>query len=135
MRTLRSGNEYVLIRPYTTEDGKTIDTGQICQYSDGYLMTYDSTNTYVKFKADGVPDDDLLLYNETPYNREYRERRERIATAAMQAQLTGLAINSDQLHMAREQAAKEGKTLAKFVAEASVGYANALIDELIKQGG
>ena len=135
MRTLRSGNEYVLIRPYTTEDGKTIDTGQICQYSDGYLMTYDSTNTYVKFKADGVPDDDLLLYNETPYNREYRERRERIATAAMQ----GIWSNEIQIRaiiekMSEEGAEDIGAATRRRIAQLAVAQANALIDELIKQG-
>ena len=135
MRTLRSGNEYVLIRPYTTEDGKTIDTGQICQYNDGYLMTYDSTNTYVKFKAELVPDDDLLLYNETPYNREYRERRERIATAAMQAMLGGIMQSTLLMEQYSHRAAREGyKTMGALIAADSVGFANDLINELIKQG-
>lgn len=135
MRTLRSGNEYVLIKPYTTEDGKTIDMGQICQYSDGYLMTYDSTNTYVKFKADGVPDDDLLLYNETPYNREYRERRERIATAAMQAMLNGIMQSTLLMEQYSHRAAREGfKTMGALIASDAVGFANDLIEELKKQG-
>lgn len=129
-----NGNLYALAKPYTTEDGKTLNVGTIYHYKDGHLYGHDSTNTFISFNAEPVPNDDIFLYEETPYNRERRERRERIATAAMQAQLTGLAMNGGQLHMAREQAAKEGKTLAKFVAEASVGYANALIDELIKQG-
>ena len=135
MRTLRSGNEYVLIRPYTTEDGKTIDTGQICQYSDGYLMTYDSTNTYVKFKADGVPDDDLLLYNETPYNREYRERRERIATAAMQAIWSNEIQTRAIIEKMSEEGAEDiGAATRRRIAQLAVAQANALIDELIKQG-
>ena len=135
MRTLRSGNEYVLIRPYTTEDGRTIDTGQICQYSDGYLMTYDSTNTYVKFKADGVPDDDLLLYNETPYNREYRERRERIATAAMQAIWSNEIQTRAIIEKMSEEGAEDiGAATRRRIAQLAVAQANALIDELIKQG-
>ena len=125
----------MLIKPYTTEDGKTIDTGQICQYNDGYLMTYDSTNTYVKFKAELVPDDDLLLYNETPYNREYRERRERIATAAMQ----GIWSNETQTRaiiekMSEEGAEDIGAATRRRIAQLAVAQANALIDELIKQG-
>ena len=132
---MRSGNEYVLIRPYTTEDGKTIDTGQICQYSDGYLMTYDSTNTYVKFKADGVPDDDLLLYNETPYNREYRERRERIATAAMQAIWSNEIQTRAIIEKMSEEGAEDiGAATRRRIAQLAVAQANALIDELIKQG-
>ena len=129
MRTLRSGNEYVLIKPYTTEDGKSISLGQICQYSDGYLMTYDSTNTYIRFKADGVPDDDLLLYNESPVNREYRERRERIATAAMQALIAGsmTSANEDK-YLSVEWWKGEG------VAKCAVTFANALIDELKRIG-
>ena len=129
MRPLRSGNEYVLIKPYTTEDGKSISLGQICQYSDGYLMTYDSTNTYIRFKADGVPDDDLLLYNESPVNREYRERRERIATAAMQALIAGsmTSANEDK-YLSVEWWKGEG------VAKCAVTFANALIDELKRIG-
>ena len=135
MRTLRSGNEYVLIKPYTTEDGKTIDTGQICQYKDGYLMTYDSTNKYVKFKAELVPDDDLLLYNETPYNREYRERRERIATAAMQAMLNGIMQSTLLMEQYSHRAAREGfKTMGALIASDAVGYANDLIEELKRHG-
>lgn len=129
MRPLRSGNEYVLIKPYTTEDGKSISLGQICQYSDGYLMTYDSTNTCVCFKAEGVPDDDLLLYNESPVNREYRERRERIATAAMQALITGsMASANEDKYLSVEWWKGEG------VAKCAVTFANALIDELKRIG-
>ena len=129
MRTLKSGNEYVLIKPYTTEDGKTIDTGQICQYRDGYLMTYDSTSKYVKFKAELVPDDDLLLYDETPYNREYRKRRERIATAAMQALITGgMTSSNSEKYLSVEWWKGEG------VAKCAVTFADALIEELKKQG-
>ena len=134
MRILKNGNEYRLIKPYTTEDGKTIDTGQICQYNDGYLMTCDSTNTYVRFKAELVPDDDLLLYNETPYNREYRERRERIATAAMQAILNGMTVNTLLMEQMAQRAARLKKSLGGLVAFDAVGYADELIKELIKQG-
>ena len=125
----------MLIKPYTTEDGKTIDTGQICQYNDGYLMTYDSTNTYVKFKAELVPDDDLLLYNETPYNREYRERRERIATAAMQAIWSNEMQTRAIIEKMSEEGAEDiGAATRRRIAQLAVAQANALIDELIKQG-
>lgn len=134
MRILRSGNEYVLMKPYTTEDGKTIDTGQICQYSDGYLFAYDSSRTYVKFKAEPVPDDDMVLYNESPANREYRERRERIATAAMQAMLNGIMQSTLLVEQYSHRAAREGfKTMGALIASDAVGFANALIDELKKQ--
>lgn len=119
----------MLIKPYTTEDGRTIDARQICQYNDGYLMTYDSTNTYVKFKAELVPDDDLLLWEETPYNKEYRERRERIATAAMQALITGdMTSSNSEKYLSVEWWNGEG------VAKCAVTFANALIEELKKQG-
>lgn len=135
MRTLKSGNEYVLIKPYTTEDGRTINMGQMCQYKDGYLMTYDSTNTYVKFKAELVPDDDLLIYDESPYNREYRERRERIATAAMQAMLNGIMQSTLLMEQYSHRAAREGfKTMGALIASDAVGFANDLIEELKKQG-
>lgn len=135
MRTLRSGNEYALIKPYTTEDGKAIPMGQICQYSEGYLATYDSTRTFVKFKAELVPDEILLLYNEAPYNREYRERRERIATAAMQSMLGGIMQSTLMMEQYARRAANEGfKSLGALVAHDSVGFANDLIDELKRIG-
>lgn len=135
MRTLRSGNEYVLIKPYTTEDGKAIPMGQICQYSEGYLATYDSTRTFVKFKAELVPDEILLLYNEAPYNREYRERRERIATAAMQAILNGIMQSTLLMEQYSHRAAREGfKTMGALIASDAVGFANDLIEELKRHG-
>lgn len=135
MRTLRSGNEYALIKPYTTEDGKAIPMGQICQYSEGYLATYDSTRTFVKFKAELVPDEILLLYNEAPYNREYRERRERIATAAMQAILNGIMQSTLLMEQYSHRAAREGfKTMGALIASDAVGFANDLIEELKRHG-
>jgi hypothetical protein len=109
--------------------------GQICQYSEGYLATYDSTRTFVKFKAELVPDEILLLYNEAPYNREYRERRERIATAAMQAMLGGIMQSTLLMEQYARRAANEGfKSLGALVAHDSVGFANDLIDELKRIG-
>ena len=130
---MRNGNQYLLVKPYTTEDGRVMENGAICRYADGYLLGYDSTRTYTRFKADLVPEGDVLLYEETPYNKECRERRERIATAAMQ----GIWSNELQTRAIIEKVTDEqpecqdvGMAMRKRISELSVAQADALIKEL-----
>ena len=129
---MRTGNLYLLVNPYTTEDGRVMENGAICQYADGYLSGYDDNKTYTRFKADLVPEGDVLLYEETPYNKECRERRERIATAAMQ----GIFSNGILVQLIIDDTKRLNPdcntvaALRKRVSEVAVAQDDALIKEL-----
>ena len=129
---MRDGNQYVLINPYTTEDGRMIQTGAICQYADGYLLGHDITGKHTRFRADLVPDGDVLLYEETPYNKECRERRERIATAAMQGIWSNQLMYSAIVEKINDEQPQGdiGSLIRERIAQLAVAQADALIEEL-----
>ena len=129
---MKDGNKYVLIKPYTTEDGRVMEIGALCLYADGYLLGYDKTRTYTRFKADLVPEGNVLPWEETPHNKECRERRERFATAAMQGilsnqRLVGLIIEDVGWKGTDEETSA---ALRKRVSEVAVAQADALIKQL-----
>lgn len=128
---MKNGNEYVLLKPYITEDGKKLDAGSICQCSDGILFAYDETRTYVKFDGSLVPEESIALYNEAPVNKELRERRERIATAVMQGIINGMVENPMMMEQMHRRASKDGyEYLSDMIASDAIGYAESLIKKL-----
>ena len=128
---MKNGNEYVLLKPYTTEDGKKLHAGSICQCSDGILFAFDETRTYVKFDGSLVPEESIALYNEAPVNKELRERRERIATAVMQGIINGMVENHMMMEQMQRRASKDGyEYLSDMIASDAIGYAESLIKKL-----
>ena len=131
---MKDGNQYVLMKPYTTESGKTMDTGAICHYKAGNLYGYDSTNTYIEFAADRVPESDIFLYEETPFNKEQREKRERISTAILGSMVNAMMINTVMLEQLNSRAYRENfPTLGAMLADDAVRYADELVKRLIKE--
>lgn len=131
---MKDGNQYVLMKPYTTENGKTMDTGAICHYKAGKLYGYDSTNTYIEFAANRVPESDIFLYEETPFNKEQREKRERISTAVFASMVNAMMTNTALAEQLAEQARRENyQTTDAMLANAAVRYADELVKRLIKE--
>ena len=131
---MKDGNQYVLMKPYTTENGKTMDAGAICHNKAGKLYGYDSTNTYIEFAADRVPESDIFLYEETPFNKEQREKRERISTAVFASMVNAMMTNTALAEQLAEQARRENyQTMDAMLADTAVRYADELVERLIKE--
>ena len=91
---LKDGNKYVITKPFTTEKGHTVTAGAICFYYAGNFYWGSQPDTWTCFRADQIPAEDITIYEETPYNKDWRERRERIATQVFCSMVNATMANT-----------------------------------------
>lgn len=127
---MRNGNKYRIFKDYTTRDGDVIPAGTVCYYDNGYLCCCDCTGTVCGFPAGDVPEGIVFLYEESPFNRELRERRERIATVLLGQAINGLMIRGYNREV-REILAETGHaSTADMLVDAAVKRADLLISRI-----
>lgn len=124
------GNSYVCIKEWKDTKGRKIFAGTICYGGkSGLLCGYNSDKIYSQVEPLDDYSEYFTLYEESPYNKERRELRERYAGIAM-----GAIINNSDTFRQIESDPEYRKIGNNFelIARASIMYANALIVELRK---
>ena len=131
---LREGNSYVCIKECKDVKGRKILVGAICYTSKGILLHgYNEDGIYAQVESIDDYEEYFTLYEESPYNKEQRELRERYAGLAMQAIISDHeAMNKIQIVL-EEIGYQYENDSAVVVAKLAVSYADALIEKLRKE--
>lgn len=121
------GNSYVCIKEWKDTKGRPVSVGAICYATKRGTLTGNAENIYSDIEPLDDYGDYFTLFEESPYNKERRELRERYAGIAMGA----IISNSDTFGQIESdpEYRKFGNNF-ELIARASVIYANALIEEL-----
>jgi len=127
---MRNGNKYRIFKDYTTGDGDVIPAGTVCYYDNGYLCCCDCTGTDVRFPAGDVPEGTVFLHEESPFNREVRERRERIATVLLGQAINGLMIKGWNREIWEILVESGHSSISDMLVDASVKRADLLISRI-----
>ena len=111
------GNSYVCIKECKDVKGKTINVGTICYGNKRWLLCgYNNEKIYSQVEPLEDYDEYFTLYEESPYNKECRELREKYAGMMLQ----GIISTSEMSILKhKEEAVKE-----------AVEFADVLVAEL-----